>query len=124
METKMSAPVTTTGISDEVRDLANQEYRYGFVTDLDTDVAPKGLNEDIIALISAKKNEPDWLLESRLRAYRHWITLAEPTWQHVAYADRLSGHHLLRRAQAEEASGEHGRGGPRVAGDVRQAWDI
>src|SRR5665811_374208 len=85
METKMSAPVTTTGISDEVRDLANQEYRYGFVTDLDTDVAPKGLNEDIIALISAKKNEPDWLLESRLRAYRHWITLAEPTWQHVAY---------------------------------------
>ena len=63
----MSAPATTTGISDEVRDLANQEYRYGFVTDLDTDVAPKGLNEDIIALISAKKNEPDWLLESRLR---------------------------------------------------------
>ena len=81
----MSAPATTTGISDEVRDLANQEYRYGFVTDLDTDVAPKGLNEDIIALISAKKNEPDWLLESRLRAYRHWITLAEPAWQHVAY---------------------------------------
>ena len=72
----MSAPTTTTGISDEVRDLANQEYRYGFVTDLDTDVAPRGLSEDIIRLISAKKNEPDWLLESRLRAYRHWITLA------------------------------------------------
>ncbi|MBC7630297.1 MAG: Fe-S cluster assembly protein SufB, partial [Flavobacterium sp.] len=81
----MSAPATTTGISEEVRDLANQEYRYGFVTDLDTDVVPKGLNEDVIALISAKKNEPDWLLEWRLRAYRHWITLAEPTWQHVAY---------------------------------------
>jgi len=51
----MSAPTTTTGISDEVRELANQEYRYGFVTDLDTDVAPRGLNEDIIRLISAKK---------------------------------------------------------------------
>lgn len=51
----MSAPTTTTGISDEVRELANQEYQYGFVTDLDTDVAPRGLNEDIIGLISAKK---------------------------------------------------------------------
>ena len=67
----MSAPTTTTGISDEVRDLANQEYQYGFVTDLDTDVAPRGLSEDIIRLISTKKNEPDWLLEWRLRAYRH-----------------------------------------------------
>ena len=52
----MSAPVTTTGISDEVRHLANQEYRYGFVTDLETDVAPKGLNEAIIRLILTKKN--------------------------------------------------------------------
>ncbi len=62
----MSAPATTTGISDEVRDLANQEYQYGFVTDLETDVAPRGLNEGIIRLISTKKNEPDWLLEWRL----------------------------------------------------------
>jgi len=55
METNMSAPATTTGISDEVRDLANQEYQYGFVTDLETDVAPRGLNEGIIRLISTKK---------------------------------------------------------------------
>ena len=68
-----------------MRELANQEYRYGFVTDLDTDVAPRGLSEDIIRLISTKKNEPDWLLEWRLRAYRHWITLTAPTWQHVSY---------------------------------------
>jgi Fe-S cluster assembly protein SufB len=81
----MTAPTTTTGISDEVRDLANQEYQYGFVTELDTDVAPRGLNEDIIRLISKKKNEPEWLLEWRLQAFRHWITLAEPTWQHVSY---------------------------------------
>ena len=85
MKMKMSSPTTTVGISDEVRDLANQEYRYGFVTDLDNDVAPRGLNEDIIRLISRKKNEPDWLLEWRLRAYQHWITLTEPNWQHVAY---------------------------------------
>ncbi len=81
----MSAPTIAPGISDEVRDLANQDYKYGFVTDLETDVAPRGLNEDIIRLISAKKNEPDWMLEWRLSAYRHWITLPEPTWQHVAY---------------------------------------
>ncbi len=81
----MSAPTIATGISDEVRELANQEYRYGFVTDIDTDVAPRGLNEEIIRLISKKKNEPEWLLEWRLQAFRHWITLAEPTWQHVAY---------------------------------------
>jgi Fe-S cluster assembly protein SufB len=81
----MTAPTTTTGISDEVRDLANQEYQYGFVTELDTDVAPRGLNEDIIRLISKKKNEPEWLLEWRLQAFRHWITMAEPTWQHVSY---------------------------------------
>jgi Fe-S cluster assembly protein SufB len=102
METKMSAPTTTTGISDEVRELANQEYQYGFVTELETEVAPRGLNEDIIRLISTKKNEPDWLLEWRLKAYRHWTTLTPPTWQHV------SGHYLLRRSAAEEASVEHG----------------
>jgi Fe-S cluster assembly protein SufB len=73
------------GISDEVRELANQEYRYGFTTDLDTDLAPKGLNEEIIRLISSKKNEPEWLLEWRLRAYQHWLTLPEPAWQQVTY---------------------------------------
>jgi Fe-S cluster assembly protein SufB len=80
----MSSP-TTSLISDEVRELANQEYQYGFVTDLETDVAPKGISEEIIRLISAKKNEPEWLLEWRLQAYRHWITLVEPTWQQVTY---------------------------------------
>jgi Fe-S cluster assembly protein SufB len=80
----MSSP-TTSLISDEVRELANQEYQYGFVTDLETDVVPKGLSEEIIRLISSKKNEPGWLLEWRLQAYRHWITLVEPTWQQAKY---------------------------------------
>jgi len=75
----------TSGTVDDVHDLANREYKFGFVTDLESDEAPRGLNEDIIALISAKKQEPDWLLEWRLRAYRHWVTMDEPTWQHVNY---------------------------------------
>jgi Fe-S cluster assembly protein SufB len=81
----MSAP-TTSVVSSEVRALASQEYQYGFVTDLETDVAPRGLNEDIVRLISAKKDEPDWLLEWRLQAYRHWTTLTEPRWQNVTHA--------------------------------------
>ncbi|MCZ6670840.1 MAG: Fe-S cluster assembly protein SufB [Acidobacteria bacterium] len=68
-----------------IEELTNQEYRYGFVTDVDTDSVPPGLNEDVIRLISAKKNEPPFLLEWRLRAYRHWLTLREPKWAHVHY---------------------------------------
>jgi len=74
-----------TGVSSHVDRLANREYQFGFVTDLNTDVVPPGLSEEVIALISAKKNEPEWLLEWRLRAYRHWLTMAEPRWQNVHY---------------------------------------
>jgi Fe-S cluster assembly protein SufB len=70
----------------ELAELAGGEYAYGFSTDLDTDFAPRGLSEDVIALISAKKGEPGWLLEWRLGAYRHWCTLDEPTWQNVSYS--------------------------------------
>jgi Fe-S cluster assembly protein SufB len=65
--------------------LANQEYKYGFVTDIESDTIPPGLNEDVIRLISAKKNEPEWLLEWRLQAYRHWLKMKEPTWANVKY---------------------------------------
>ena len=75
-----------TAVSTEVRDLASQEYQYGFVTDLETDLAPRGLNEDIIRLISTKKNEPEWMLDWRLKSYRHWLTLEEPSWQKPHYA--------------------------------------
>ena len=68
-----------------VRELAGHEYQYGFVTDIDTDTTPPGLNEEVIALISAKKGEPDWLLEWRLQAYRHWCTLTEPRWPNLTY---------------------------------------
>src|SRR5262249_45596220 len=59
---------------------ANKEYKWGFVTDVDVETVPRGLNEDIIRLISAKKNEPDFMLQWRLKAYRHWQTMEEPRW--------------------------------------------
>lgn len=63
----------------------NQQYTAGFVTDIESEQAPCGLNEDIIKLISNKKNEPNFMLEWRLKAYRHWLTMKEPTWAHIAY---------------------------------------
>ena len=69
----------------EVETLATQEYKYGFVTDIEQETVPPGLNEDVIRLISAKKQEPEWLLEWRLKAYRHWQTMKEPTWANVKY---------------------------------------
>ncbi len=68
-----------------IESLATQDYKYGFVTDVESDVAPYGLNEDIVRLISSKKNEPAFMLEWRLKAYRHWLTLTEPTWPNVHY---------------------------------------
>jgi len=63
----------------------SNDYKYGFVTDIESDSAPVGLNEDIIRFISHKKNEPEWLLEFRLKAYKYWLTLEEPKWAHVKY---------------------------------------
>jgi Fe-S cluster assembly protein SufB len=67
-------------------DLAAQDYKYGFVTDVEQDIAPQGLNEDIVRLISAKKHEPEWLLDWRLKAFRAWQKMSEPHWQNVTYA--------------------------------------
>ena len=79
---------------------ATDKYKYGFVTDIEMDRAPKGLNEDVVRFISAKKNEPEWLLEWRLKAFRHWLTMKEPTWgEGRLSADRLSGLLLLFGAQ-------------------------
>ena len=66
-----------------VRQVAEQKYEYGFTTDVHTDIIEKGLNEDVVRLISQKKGEPDWMLEFRLKAFRHWQTLKQPTWGHV-----------------------------------------
>ena len=68
---------------DILDQITNEEYKYGFTTDIETDVLPKGLSEDIIRLISVKKHEPEWLLQFRLKAYRHWLTQEMPRWAHL-----------------------------------------
>jgi Fe-S cluster assembly protein SufB len=68
-----------------VQNLVNQPYKYGFITNIESDTIPKGLNEDVIRLISAKKEEPEFMLEFRLRAYRQWLKMTEPTWQNATY---------------------------------------
>ena len=72
-------------MSTVLQNLVNQPYLHGFVTDIESDIAPKGLNENTIRLISAKKNEPEWLLEFRLKAYQQWLTMEEPKWPNVHY---------------------------------------
>ena len=70
---------------EAIETLAQQEYKEGWVTDIEMETAPPGLNEDIIRFISAKKNEPEFLLEWRLKAYRHWLKMKEPNWQYMEY---------------------------------------
>ena len=77
----------TTETAEQVSALSSDKYKYGFVTDIESDLAPKGLNEDIVRFISAKKDEPDWLLQWRLRSYRRWLEMEEPTWGNVNYPD-------------------------------------
>jgi Fe-S cluster assembly protein SufB len=72
-------------MSSTLQNLVNQPYRHGFVTDIESEVAPKGLSEETIRLISAKKNEPQWLLDFRLQAYRNWLAMDEPRWPNVKY---------------------------------------
>ena len=70
---------------DRVKSLDVDQYKYGFETDIESDLAPKGLSEDIVRFISEKKGEPAWMLEWRLEAYRRWLTMEEPTWAMVSY---------------------------------------
>jgi Fe-S cluster assembly protein SufB len=72
-------------MSTALQNLVNQPYKHGFVTDIETEAVAKGLNEDVIRMISKKKEEPEWLLEFRLNAYRHWLTMEEPEWANVSY---------------------------------------
>jgi len=66
-----------------INDVTSGEYKYGFYTDIETEMIPKGLNEDVVRLISKKKNEPEWLLEFRLKSYRHWLTMKMPAWANL-----------------------------------------
>jgi Fe-S cluster assembly protein SufB len=71
--------------TNTIETFAKQEYKWGFVSPIDSDSIPRGLSEDVVRLISSKKQEPEWLLEWRLKAYRHWLTMTEPTWANIHY---------------------------------------
>lgn len=71
--------------TQKIEELANKEYKFGFVTDIEADTLPKGLNEETICQLSAKKNEPEWMTEWRLKAYRHWLTMEDPKWPNVTF---------------------------------------
>lgn len=77
--------IATVDTIEQVRELGEQKYKYGFVTEIDSETSPKGLNEGIIHFLSAKKQEPEWLLEWRLKSYRHWQTMTEPAWAKLRY---------------------------------------
>lgn len=70
-----------------LEEITSSDYKYGFETKIENDSAPMGLNEDIVRFISSKKNEPEWMLEGRLKAFRHWLTLKQPTWQNVTFPE-------------------------------------
>ncbi|HUR91156.1 MAG TPA: Fe-S cluster assembly protein SufB [Gemmatimonadaceae bacterium] len=72
-------------MSTAIESLVNREYQYGFVTEVEADTIPRGLNEDVVRAIAAKKNEPEWMVEWRLKAYRRWLTMTEPHWPNVTY---------------------------------------
>jgi Fe-S cluster assembly protein SufB len=74
-----------TTANQTIEELANREYKYGFTTDIESDQFPPGLSEEVVRLLSAKKGEPEWLTEWRLKAYRHWLTLKDPEWANVHY---------------------------------------
>src|SRR6266540_6013511 len=78
-------PATMSTTAKTLESLANREYKWGFVSDIEADTLQPGLDEDVVRLISAKKQEPEFLLDWRLRAYRHWLTMTEPRWPNVRY---------------------------------------
>ena len=101
---------------------ALEAYKHGFVTDIDQEFAPKGLTADTVRFISAKKDEPEWMLEWRLEAFERWLALEEPALgQGRLPADRLPGRLLLRRAEDQGRAREPRRGRSGAAGHLRQA---
>jgi len=72
---------------DILHEVTSSDYKYGFTTDIETDIIPVGLNEDVVRIISAKKKEPEWMLEYRLNAFRHWKTLKMPEWAHLQISE-------------------------------------
>ena len=107
-------------------ELVNREYKYGFVTDIEADTVPRGLNKDIVRLIWAKKNEPEFVLEWRLKAYRHWASLelteAEPKWPNINYPPIDYQDIVYYSAPRETRLEESRRSGPRDSRTPTRSW--
>ena len=108
--------------TDTIEQLATREYKYGFETEVETDTFAPGLDEDVVRRLSAIKDEPEWLLEFRLKSYRAWLEMREPTWHNLKIEPiRLPGDQLLLGAEEEARAQEPGRSRSRSAQDVREA---
>ena len=106
-----------------VRRIAEQKYEFGFTTDVHTEIIEKGLNEDIVRLISAKKGEPEWMLEFRLKAFRYWKEQTEPKWGHV-HVPEIDYQAISYYADpmAKKRSQESGDKSPDWAFPLRSVW--
>ncbi|HXM69710.1 MAG TPA: Fe-S cluster assembly protein SufB, partial [Thermoanaerobaculia bacterium] len=96
---------------EQLRSVTEAKYKYGFVTDIEEDRAPKGLSEDTVRFIAAKKSEPEWLVEWRLKSFRHWLTMTEPSWALVHYPKIDYQEHYYYSAPKTKA-------GPKSLGEV------
>ena len=107
---------------DTVQSLTQSGYKWGFETDIEMDVAPKGLNVDTIRLISARKAEPEWLLAWRLKSYAAWLKMEEPNWAKIGYPKiDYQDIHYYAAPKKKDGPRSLGRGGSGVAEDLRQA---
>lgn len=109
-------------MSSSIDALVNREYQYGFTTDIEADTLPPGLSEDTVRFISAKKQEPEWLLEWRLKAFRRWLTMKEPHWANVKYPPiDYQAASYYSAPKSDQAAGVTRRSGSRAAGYVQEA---
>ncbi len=108
-------------MNEIIDDITKQEYKYGFTTDVETDVIERGLNEEVIRLISAKKNEPQWLLDFRLKAYRKWLTMTPPTWAHLTIPE--IDFQAISYYAAPKAAGENAKGEKAIDPEIEKTFD-
>src|SRR6266571_7529867 len=104
-----------------IAEFTSREYKAGFVTDIESESIPPGLKEEIVRLISAKKKEPEWMLEWRLRAYRHWLTMSEPTWANVHYEP--IDYQAIRYYSAPPRPGDHSRSPSEVDPELLRTYE-
>ena len=104
-----------------IENIEKQEYKYGFTSDIETETIPRGLNEEVVRLISTKKGEPEWMTERRLKAYRHWLNMVPPTWAHLTIPPiDFQASSIMRRRSLQETRVD-GRSRSRTQTHVRQA---